>query len=103
MRAFGRRSSTRGSPGLSTIAKGVPDLPLELLQGATMRGIDVGATAVGLEKLLLEAADANRHGSAYTTSGTAHPARTESLQVTGGPDPHLTSVRRPRAQRRATP
>ena len=76
----------RFSGGLNTIAKGVPDLPLELLQGATMRGIDVGAKAAGLEALLLEAADANRYGSAYTMSDLAPPAGTETLQLTGGTD-----------------
>ena len=76
----------RFSGGLNTIAKGVPDLPLELLQGATMRGVDVGATAAGLESLLLEAADANRYGSAYTMSDLASPAQTETLKLTGGPD-----------------
>ena len=76
----------RFSGGLNAIAKGVPGLPLELLQGATMRGIDVGATAAGLESLLVEAADANRYGSAYTMSDLAPPAQTETIQVTGGPD-----------------
>lgn len=76
----------RFSGGLKTIAKGVPDLPLELLQGTTMRGIDVGAAAAGLESLLLDAADAHRHGSAYTMSGVAPPAHSETLQLTGGPD-----------------
>jgi hypothetical protein len=75
----------RFSGGLNTIAKGVPDLPLELLQGATMRGVDVGATAAALESLLVEAADANRYGSAYTMSDVAPPAQTETLQLTGGP------------------
>ncbi len=76
----------RFAAGLGTIAKGVPGLPLELLQGATMRGIDVGATAAGLESLLVQAADANRYGSAYTVSDIETPAQTETLELTGGPD-----------------
>lgn len=76
----------RFAAGLNTIAKGLPGLPLELLHGATVRGIDVGATAAGLESLLVEAADANRYGSAYTVSDSKPPAQTETIQVTGGPD-----------------
>jgi hypothetical protein len=74
----------RFSGGLGTIAKGVPDLPVDLLQAATMRGIDVGATAGGLESLLLNAADAHRYGSPYTVCAVAPPAQTETLPVTGG-------------------
>ncbi|MEO6143551.1 MAG: hypothetical protein ABIP19_06175 [Dermatophilaceae bacterium] len=76
----------RFAAGLSTIAKGVPGLPLELLQGSTVRGIDVGATAAGLESILVEAADANRYGSVYTMSRIAPPAETETLEVAGGPE-----------------
>ena len=75
----------RFSGGLGTIAKAVPDLPLELLAAATMRGIDVGATATGLESLLVQAADANRYGSAYLIMAAPGPAESESLDVTGGP------------------
>ena len=76
----------RFAGGLSTIGKSVPELPLELLQMATVRGIDLGIRAGELEDLLVPAADARRYGSAYNVVTKSGPAGTESLDVTGGPD-----------------
>ncbi len=76
----------RFAGGLSTIAKSVPDLPLDLLQMATIRGIDIGISAGELEELLLPAADAHRYGSAYRVITAPGPAETECVNVTGGPD-----------------
>lgn len=76
----------RFAGGLSTIAKSVPELPLDLLQMATIRGIDMGVRAGQLEERLLPAADAARYGSAYHVIAAPGPAETESVNVTGGPD-----------------
>jgi len=64
----------------------VNELPLDLLQMATIRGIDMGVGAAQLEALLLPAADAQRYGSAYNVITATGPAETESVDVTGGPD-----------------
>jgi hypothetical protein len=76
----------RFAGGLSTIGKSVPELPLELVQMATIRGIDMGIGARQLEDLLVPAADAARYGSAYSVISAPGPAETESVEVTGGPD-----------------
>jgi len=76
----------RFAGGLSTIGKGVPEVPLELVQMAAVRGIDLDVTAVELEGLLLPAADAHRYGSAYHVIPVPGPAQTQSFDVTGGPD-----------------
>ena len=76
----------RYAGGLSTIGKSVPELPLDLLQMATIRGIDMGVGAAQLEALLLPAADAQRYGSAYNVITATGPPETESVDVTGGPD-----------------
>jgi ATP-grasp domain len=76
----------RFAGGLSTIGKSVPELPLELVQMATIRGIDLGVGARALEELLVPAADAHRYGSAYNVISAPGPAETESVEVTGGPD-----------------
>ena len=76
----------RFAGGLSTIAKSVPELPLDLLHMATIRGIDMCVGAAQLEALLLPAADAQRYGSAYKVITAHGPAETESVDVTGGPD-----------------
>ena len=78
--------NSRFSGGLSTIAKGVPELPLDLIQMATIRGVDMGVTAGQLEELLLPAADASRYGSAYHVITEPRPSETESFDVTSGPD-----------------
>lgn len=74
----------RFSGGLSTIGKGVPDLPLALLQAATVRGIDLGTSAADLESVLLPAADAARFGSVYTVSDRVRPELTTVFDVAGG-------------------
>jgi hypothetical protein len=74
----------RFAGGLSTIGKSVPELPLELVQMATIRGIDLGVGARALEELLVPAADAHRYGSAYNVISAPGPAETESVEVTGG-------------------
>jgi hypothetical protein len=76
----------RFAGGLSTIGKSVPELPLELLQMATIRGIDMGIRARRLEDLLVPAADAARYGSAYNVISAPGPGETETVEVTGGPD-----------------
>ncbi|MEO8556862.1 MAG: hypothetical protein ABI474_09340 [Actinomycetota bacterium] len=76
----------RFAGGLSTIGKSVPELPLDLLQMATVRGIDMGIGAKELEDLLVPAADAQRFGSAHYVVSTPGPAETKSVDVTGGPD-----------------
>jgi hypothetical protein len=76
----------RFAGGLSTIGKSVPALPLDLLQMATVRGIDMGIGAGELENLLLPAADAQRFGSAYHVITAPGPVATETVDVTGGPD-----------------
>jgi hypothetical protein len=76
----------RFAGGLSTIGKSVPELPLELLQMATIRGIDMGVGARQLEDLLVPAADAQRYGSAYHVISAPGPDETETVEVTGGPD-----------------
>ena len=76
----------RFAGGLSTIAKSVPELPLDLLQMATIRAIDMGVLAGQLEGLLLPAADAQRFGSAYNVITAPGPPETESVDVAGGPD-----------------
>lgn len=78
--------NSRFSGGLSTIAKGVPELPLDLIQMATIRGVDMGVTAGQLEELLLPTADASRYGSAYHVITEPRPSETESFDVTSGPD-----------------
>lgn len=66
----------RFAGGLSTIGKGVPDLPLQLLQSATVRGIDLGVSASELEAVLLPAADAGRFGSvSRSPGGSTHRSR----------------------------
>lgn len=76
----------RFAGGLSTIGKSVPELPLDLLQMATIRGIDLGVGARGLEELLVPAADAQRYGSAYNFIAAPGPAETVTIEVAGGPD-----------------
>jgi hypothetical protein len=76
----------RFAGGLSTIGKSVPELPLELLQMATIRSIDMGVGARQLEDLLVPAADAQRYGSAYHVISAPGPDETETVEVTGGPD-----------------
>jgi hypothetical protein len=78
--------NSRFAGGLSTIGKSVPELPLELLQMATIRGIDMGIRARRLEDLLVPAADAARYGSAYGFISAPGPGETETVEVTGGPD-----------------
>ncbi len=76
----------RFAGGLSTLGKSVPELPLDLLQMATIRDIDLGVRANELEELLLPAADARRFGSAYNVINAPGPAETESVDVAGGAD-----------------
>lgn len=76
----------RFAGGLATLGKSVPELPLDLLQMATIRGLDLGIRADQLEDLLLPAADARRFGSAYNVITAPGPAETESIDVAGGPD-----------------
>src|SRR5665647_3333281 len=78
--------NSRFAAGLSTIGKSVPALPLDLVQMATIRGIDLGVTAEQLELLLVPAADAQRYGSAYNVLPAPGPSETERLEVAGGPD-----------------
>ena len=78
--------NSRFAGGLSTIGKSVPALPLDLVQMATIRGIDMGVTAEQLELLLVPAADAQRYGSAYYVVPAPGPSETESLDVAAGPD-----------------
>lgn len=66
----------RFSGGLATIARGVPELPMQLLQDAVVRGRDVGARARVVEDLLLPAADAHRFG-------------TGNAMVAAAPEPQL--------------
>ncbi|HET7476393.1 MAG TPA: hypothetical protein VFJ97_10300 [Dermatophilaceae bacterium] len=75
----------RFSGGLNTIAHGVPELPLELLQGAVVRGVDVGARPEVVEQALLPAADARPFGAMHAVVTDRTPARTEAVVVTGGP------------------
>lgn len=75
----------RYSGGLNIIARGVPELPLELLQGAVVRGVDVGATARLVEDVLLPAADAHPYGSAHSVVKDRVVTATERVDVTGGP------------------
>lgn len=63
----------RFAAGLSTIARGVPDLPLELLQQATVRDLDMGVTAGELEATLLAAADQHRFGGAWLAAPAGPP------------------------------
>jgi hypothetical protein len=78
--------NSRFSGGLTTIGKGIPELPLDLIQMATIRGLDLGVTADQLEELLLPAADARRYGSAYHVITAPGPSETESVEVANGPD-----------------
>lgn len=78
--------NSRFAGGLSTIGKSVPAVPLDLVQMATIRGIDMGVTAEQLEEVLVPAADARRYGSAYYVVPAPGPSETESLDVAGGPD-----------------
>ena len=67
--------------GLATMTRGLPDLPVGLLDRALIEG-EAGAVAAGdLERQVLEAADRARAGGAWTVTDAAADA-TRELPVT---------------------
>ncbi len=82
----------RFSGGLGTIAKAVPELPIELVQQAAVRGVDLGVTAADLEGALVAAADWRRFGSAYVASRERDATETVSVPVTGDTDELAVAV-----------
>ncbi|MDF8263242.1 hypothetical protein [Luteipulveratus flavus] len=76
----------RFSGGISTIGKGLPDLPLDRLHDLVLRGVDPGIPASDLEQTVVQAADAARYGSVYTLSTHVRPGRTTSVLVRRTPD-----------------
>lgn len=79
----------RFAAGLNTIARGVPELPLELLQQVTVRDLDPGVTAGELEATLLAAADDHRSGGAWLAAPGRPPVEgtgtdTRPLVCAGG-------------------
>jgi hypothetical protein len=77
--------NSRFSGGLGAIAKGLPDLPLALVQAALVSGHDPGVTAAELEELLTSSADAHRWGGGgmLLASVTAAGTDTRSVVVAG--------------------
>jgi hypothetical protein len=71
----------RFSGGLSTIAKGLPDFPLQLVLAALVSGYDTGLTAGQFEHLLVESADVHRWGGAGYSISSVHPTETERRAV----------------------
>jgi hypothetical protein len=67
----------RFGAGLATIARGVPELPLYLLQLALVAGEPFGIGAGELEALLVEAADGTRAGGAWTVTEASPVAQVE--------------------------
>lgn len=63
--------NTRFSGGLSMLSRGIPDLPLQLLQVALVEGVDTGARCGDLEDLLVGAADAHRTTASHAFTRTA--------------------------------
>lgn len=75
----------RFSGGISTIGKGLPDLPLNRLHDMLVRGVDIGVPAADLERVLVDAADASRFASAHTVTHRVHPTATGLVYVAGSP------------------
>ncbi|MDQ3782349.1 MAG: hypothetical protein M3349_05350 [Actinomycetota bacterium] len=77
--------NSRFSGGLGVMARGMPDLPLGLVQMATMAGVDLGISAEDFERLLVETADRFRFGQASAVSRHVSPTSTETIAVCGDP------------------
>lgn len=73
--------NSRFAGGLGVIARGVPDLPLALVQAALVSGHDPGVTAAELEALLLTAADQQRAGGGARMLSSVSPAETDTRAV----------------------
>ena len=71
----------RFSGGLSRMARGVPELPVELLQLNLTAGRAPGLTAQAVEELLLSAVDDQRTGDAMGVSAAVHRTETDTVQV----------------------
>ena len=73
--------NSRFSGGLGAIGKGLPDLPLDLVQAALVSGHDPGLTATEFEELLVTAADQHRWGGGGRVVTTVRMTETDSRPV----------------------
>ena len=76
----------RFSGGINTINKGTADVPLNLLDQTVRSGANLDVELDAVETELLDAADANRAGSAYLATDAVTPQATTAMFVCGTPD-----------------
>lgn len=74
----------RYGAGLAPIARATPDLPLSLVFTAVLAGERLDYRPMELERLLVESADINRGGGAYTVI-TAAQSHTREVPLVRGP------------------
>lgn len=75
----------RFSAGINAINKGLPDVPLNLLDGTLRAGGDLGGDCQSIEQALVQMADAHRFGTAYLATSAMRPRSTTTITVTGSP------------------
>jgi hypothetical protein len=73
--------NSRFSGGLTVISKGIPELPLEMLQVSLVAGRDVGVSAADLESLLVTSTDRNRVGRVATVTEAVRPNESTTVPV----------------------
>jgi hypothetical protein len=76
----------RYGAGLAPIARALPDLPLSLVLSAVLAGEQLDYRPMELERLLVEGADNNRGGGAYTVikATQSHTREVALVAVPGG-------------------
>ncbi len=73
----------RFTAGLNTLARTVPDVPLELLQVNVLAGRDPRVSVAALEQMVLDAADAHRGGKLLGMSARPAAAETQVAELYG--------------------
>ena len=71
----------RFTGGMGVLSRGIPHVPLMLLQAVLVSGADLGMTADELERVVLDAADDHRNGRFGLEIPSCSPASTVELPV----------------------